>query len=110
MRQNGPAPVLTNPIDRRLRAVKPIDLLFQPPGDADADKMHFLRGQFEGQLDTGQDQHDGFQFEAADASFELMVLRTLKRYQPHFTLGMYRISGEYPFPDGDQSASAMIPP
>lgn len=45
-------------------------------------------------------EHDGFQFEAADASFELMVLRTLKRYQPHFTLGMYRISGEYPFPDG----------
>lgn len=53
-------------------------------------------------------EHDGFQFEAADASFELMVLRTLKRYQPHFTLGMYRISGEYPFPDGDQSASAML--
>jgi 2-isopropylmalate synthase len=53
-------------------------------------------------------EHDGFQFEAADASFELMVLKTLKRYTPHFTLSMYRISGEYPFPDGDQSASAML--
>ncbi|MCE5342234.1 MAG: citramalate synthase [Eubacteriales bacterium] len=53
-------------------------------------------------------EHEGFQFEAADASFELMVLRTLKRYTPHFTLSMYRISGEYPFPDGEQSASAML--
>ncbi len=53
-------------------------------------------------------EHEGYQFEAADASFELMVLRTLGRYQPHFTLGMYRTSGEYPFPDGDQSASAML--
>ena len=53
-------------------------------------------------------EHDGFQFEAADASFELMVLKALGRYTPHFTLSMYRISGEYPFPDGDQSASAML--
>jgi len=53
-------------------------------------------------------EHEGFQFEAADASFELMVLRTLGRYRPHFTLSMYRISGEYPFPDGERSASAML--
>lgn len=53
-------------------------------------------------------EHEGFQFEAADASFELMVLRTLGRYTPHFSLSMYRISGEYPFPDGEQSASAML--
>jgi 2-isopropylmalate synthase len=53
-------------------------------------------------------EHEGFQFEAADASFELMVMRTLSRFTPHFTLGMYRISGEYPSPDGDKSASAML--
>lgn len=53
-------------------------------------------------------EHEGFQFEAADASFELMVLKTLRRFVPHFSLSMYRISGEYPFPDGDQSASAML--
>ncbi|HNW87457.1 MAG TPA: citramalate synthase [Candidatus Limiplasma sp.] len=53
-------------------------------------------------------EHEGFQFEAADASFELMVLKALGRFTPHFTLSMYRISGEYPFPDGDQSASAML--
>jgi len=53
-------------------------------------------------------EHEGFQFEAADASFELMVTRILQRFTPHFTLGMYRISGEYPSPDGDKSASAML--
>ncbi len=53
-------------------------------------------------------EHDGFQFEAADASFELMVLKALGRFAPHFSLSMYRISGEYPCPDGDQSASAML--
>jgi 2-isopropylmalate synthase len=53
-------------------------------------------------------EHEGFQFEAADASFELMVTRVLQRFTPHFTLGMYRISGEYPSPDGDKSASAML--
>lgn len=53
-------------------------------------------------------EHEGFQFEAADASFELMVTRILKRFVPHFTLGMYRISGEYPSPDGDKSSSAML--
>jgi 2-isopropylmalate synthase len=53
-------------------------------------------------------EHDGFQFEAADASFELMVLKALGRFAPHFSLSMYRISGEYPFPDEEQSASAML--
>lgn len=50
----------------------------------------------------------GFQFEAAEASFELLILRTLGRYTPHFQLGMYRTSSEYPPPDGDTSASAML--
>ena len=53
-------------------------------------------------------EHEGYQFEAADASFELMVTKALSRFVPHFSLGMYRISGEYPSPDGDKSASAML--
>ncbi len=53
-------------------------------------------------------EQDGFQFEAADASFELMMLRTLGRFVPHFQLGMYRTSGEFPPPDGETSASAML--
>lgn len=53
-------------------------------------------------------EQQGFQFEAADASFELMMLRSLKRFVPHFQLGMYRTSGEFPPPDGETSASAML--
>lgn len=53
-------------------------------------------------------EHEGYQFESADASFELMVLTLLGRFKPHFKLLMYRISGEFPFPSGDDSASAML--
>ncbi len=53
-------------------------------------------------------EHEGYQFEAADASFELMVLNSLGKFHPHFKLGMYRTSGEFPSPDGDKSASAML--
>jgi 2-isopropylmalate synthase len=53
-------------------------------------------------------EQEGFQFEAADASFELMMLRILDRYMPHFQLDMYRTIGEFPPHDGDTSASAML--
>jgi 2-isopropylmalate synthase len=53
-------------------------------------------------------EHEGYLFEAADASFELMVLQVLHRYAPHFHLGMYRTSGEFPAPEVDTSASAML--
>lgn len=53
-------------------------------------------------------EHEGYQFESADASFELMVLSELGRFKPHFKLCMYRTSGEFPFPSGDESASAML--
>lgn len=53
-------------------------------------------------------EYEGYQFESADASFELMVLEVLGRFRPHFNLHMYRTSGEYPLPDGEMSASAML--
>jgi len=53
-------------------------------------------------------EHQGYQFEAADASFELLVRRLLGMYQPHFSLIMYKTTGEYPAPDGEMSASAII--
>jgi len=53
-------------------------------------------------------EHEGYQFESADASFELMVLNTLGRFKPHFRLSMYKTNGEYPSPDGEQSAYAMV--
>ena len=53
-------------------------------------------------------EHEGYQFEAADASFALMVTRVLGRFTPHFNLNMYKTSGEFPPPDGEMSASALI--
>lgn len=53
-------------------------------------------------------EHQGYQFESADASFELIVLNVLNQFKPHFKLNMYKTSGEFPCPDGEMSAYAMI--
>lgn len=53
-------------------------------------------------------EHEGYQFESADASFELVVLNILGRYKPHFKLSMYKTAGEFPCPDGETSAYAML--
>jgi 2-isopropylmalate synthase len=53
-------------------------------------------------------EHKGYQFEAADASFELLILQCLGRFTPHFSLNMYRTNGEFPPPDAEQSAFAVL--
>ena len=53
-------------------------------------------------------EHSGYQFEAADASFELMVRRTLGDFTPHFDLVLYKTIGEYPVSPGAAPASATI--
>lgn len=53
-------------------------------------------------------EHEGYQFESADASFELMVLNVLGRFKPHFNMQMYKTSGEHPAPDGEMSAFALL--
>ncbi|HAN43823.1 MAG TPA: citramalate synthase [Ruminococcaceae bacterium] len=53
-------------------------------------------------------EHKGYQFEAADASFELFVRRLLGKFEQHFSLIMYKTTGEYPAPDGEMSSSAII--
>ncbi len=53
-------------------------------------------------------EHDGYQFESADASFQLTVLNVLGRFKPHFKLQMYKTSGEYPAPEGELSAYALV--
>lgn len=53
-------------------------------------------------------EHMGYQFEAADASFELVVRKVLGTFKPHFNLSMYKTSGEFPPPDGDLSSSAIV--
>lgn len=53
-------------------------------------------------------EHKGYQFEAADASFELLVLNIMGKFKPHFDLIMYKTSGEYPSPDKNSNAYAML--
>jgi 2-isopropylmalate synthase len=53
-------------------------------------------------------EHEGYQFEAADASFELMVKKVIGRFRPHFELAMYKASSEHPAPDGELNSNAMI--
>jgi 2-isopropylmalate synthase len=53
-------------------------------------------------------EHEGYQFEAADASFELLVKKMLGSFSPHFKLEMYKTSGEFPPPVDEMTASAII--
>jgi len=55
-----------------------------------------------------QAEHEGYQYESADASLELFVLKVLNKYKPHFSLVMYKTTGEYPPPNSEQTSSAMI--
>jgi len=50
----------------------------------------------------------GYQFEAADASFELMVAGVLGRRKKFFNLKFYKTMGEFPVAEGELSASATI--
>lgn len=53
-------------------------------------------------------EYQGYQYEGADASFDLLVRRVLGIYQPHFKLVLYKTSGEFPPPDGQSTSSAMV--
>ncbi|HBL83646.1 MAG: citramalate synthase [Clostridiales bacterium GWF2_38_85] len=53
-------------------------------------------------------EHQGYHFEAADASFELLVKKVLGTYKPHFSIVLYKTMGEFPVPVGGMSASATI--
>ena len=50
----------------------------------------------------------GYQFEAAEASLELLARRVLGLHKPHFELVQYKTIGEYPAPNNKDQASAMI--
>jgi 2-isopropylmalate synthase len=52
-------------------------------------------------------EHEGYQFEAAEASFELLARRQLGRHQPYFDLRQFKVIVNEPSVDGVNS-SAMI--
>lgn len=57
--------------------------------------------------DLQEKEHGGYQFEAADASFELFMKRSLKKYKPFFTLEGFRTVSEKRF-DGRVFAEASV--
>lgn len=52
-------------------------------------------------------EYEGYQFEGAEGSFELLIRKTLGKYKPFFELVNFKIIGEQPYSEG-QSASAVI--
>ena len=56
-------------------------------------------------------EHAGFQFEAAEASFELLVMKELGRFTPHFEIDHYRIISSMDSLDGQsftEKANALV--
>lgn len=52
-------------------------------------------------------EYEGYQFEGADGSFELLIRKTLGKYKPFFELVNFKTIGERPYQDG-RSASVVI--
>ncbi len=55
-----------------------------------------------------QKEAEGYQFESADASLELLALKHLGRYRPLFELEYFKVLGEQPAAQLERSASAMV--
>ncbi|MCL2756686.1 MAG: citramalate synthase [Coriobacteriia bacterium] len=53
-------------------------------------------------------EHAGYQFEAADASFELMAKKVLGTYSPHFSVTFYKTMSEFPPGTDDLPSTAAI--
>ena len=52
-------------------------------------------------------EHEGYQFESAESSFELMVQRQLGKLSPFFTLQEYKVSTHAPATDGVNSSASI---
>ncbi|HBG64955.1 MAG TPA: citramalate synthase, partial [Treponema sp.] len=53
-------------------------------------------------------EHDGYQFEGADGSFELLVRKAIGKYQPFFKLHYYKTSGEIPLVEQNLYSFAQL--
>lgn len=53
-------------------------------------------------------EHDGYQFEGAESSFELMVRKHLGKFRPFFQLENYTIINVQSLQNGNSSSSALI--
>jgi len=53
-------------------------------------------------------EHEGYQFEGAETSFEMIIRKHLRKFKPFFILKYYRVIEEEPVIDKNCSARAMI--
>ncbi len=53
-------------------------------------------------------EFEGYQYESANASFELLVKKELGLWKSPFRVIMYKSNDDFPAPDGEQQSSAMI--
>ena len=51
---------------------------------------------------------EGYQYEGADASLELLIKRTLGLWQSHFRVILYKLFGDFPTPEGADPCSAVV--
>ncbi len=52
-------------------------------------------------------EFEGYQFEGADSSFELVVRRRLQKYEPFFELVNYKVMIENPYEDGCSATATL---
>jgi 2-isopropylmalate synthase len=55
-----------------------------------------------------QREYEGYQYEGAEASFELFVKKQLGLWKPHFRVVMYKAIDDFPAPDGEQQSNAIV--
>ena len=53
-------------------------------------------------------EHDGYQFEGAEGSFELLVRKNIGKYKPFFDLQYYKIIGEQPIDSMSCTSFAQV--
>lgn len=53
-------------------------------------------------------EHEGYQYEGAESSFELLIRRELNLYRPHFAIEHFKIISEHPTSDGNFGASSIL--
>lgn len=53
-------------------------------------------------------EHEGYQFEGAESTFELIIRKHLGKYQPFFELKYFKIMGEKPSVEENFSAYAIV--
>lgn len=55
-----------------------------------------------------QKELEGYQYEAAEASFELLVKKTLGLYESFFGVTFFKVTDDVPYPNGHMPSSAIV--